>query len=269
MIDSISVVPGDLTALTDASLLARIGADVCLHLAWYAEPARYLHAVPENLASLRASLDLVEALSQSDCGRLVIAGSCAEYGHASADHAVDESAPLLPSTPYARAKAALWLATQDTAHAAGMDLAWARLFFLYGPWEHPDRVVPAAIRACLSHRPFPATSGAQVRDYLHVGDAAAALWAIAISELTGPVNVCSGAATTLHSVLRLVEGAAKAPGTIRFGEKPYTLGEWMWMCGDNSRLRSCGWQPAFTTAEGIADTVRWWREQDPKAASQG
>jgi nucleoside-diphosphate-sugar epimerase len=255
----LATIEGDLASVADAGVLRRIAPEVCIHLAWYAEPRRYLHAVGENLASLRTSLDLVEALAAAGCRRLVAAGTCAEYGVPAGRTPLDEQAPLRPATPYARAKAALALAAQDIAAEAGMEFAWARLFFLYGPWEHPARVIPSAVLACLRGEAFPATAGEQVRDYLHVADAAAALWAVAASGKAGPVNVCSGEGVTLRSVLEAVEAASGRPGTIRYGEVPYGQGEWMWMRGTNARLLETGWSPRFSLEAGIASTVTWWR----------
>ena len=163
--------------------------------------------------------------------------------------------PVLPGTPYARAKSAFYLAARDIAAQAGMDLAWARLFFLYGPWEHPARIVPSAVLACLQGRPFPATSGEQVRDYLHVADAAAALWAIAASDAVGPVNVCSGEGVTLRSVLDTVEVATGGRGLIRYGEIPYGPASG---CGCRGTTPSCsapaGVRPSASRQESL---TRW------------
>lgn len=256
--DRLSVIEGDLASLADPVRLGDLALDACIHLAWYAEPGRYLHAVPQNTASLRASLDLVEALASAGCRRLVATGTCAEYGRPTAGVPLPESTPIRPGTPYARAKTAFQLAAQDVAAEAGMGFAWARLFFLYGPREQPERIVPSAIRACLRHQPFPATAGGQVRDYLHVADAASALWAVAASDLEGPVNVCSAEGVTLREVLESVEVATASPGTIGFGEVPYGAAEWMWMVGDNARLSATGWRQNLALDAGVADAVAWW-----------
>jgi len=56
-----------------------IAPDASIHLAWYAEPREYLRAVPENLASLRGGINLLEALAEGGtCRRVVLAGTCLE-----------------------------------------------------------------------------------------------------------------------------------------------------------------------------------------------
>jgi len=66
-----------------------------------------------------------------------------------------------------------------------MSFAWVRNFYLFGPHEDGRRMVPALINSLLNGDHYPATKGKLVRDYLSVGDVAAALWLIASSELTG------------------------------------------------------------------------------------
>lgn len=263
--EHLTILECDLAALGNPQALAAIGPDICIHLAWYAEPGRYLQAVPENLRSLRETLGLIEAAAAAGCRRFVSAGTCAEYGVQEPGPPVRETSSINPSTPYARAKAALWLTGQDVAGSSGMEWVWARIFFLFGPWEHPGRVVPSAILACLRGDAFPATPGEQCRDYLHVRDVASAIWSVAASELQGAVNVSSGQTVALRSVLEEIEVATGQAGLVRFGERNYLPGEWMWMCGDNSLLRGTGWRPLFDLGTGIADTVEWWRRRPDQA----
>jgi nucleoside-diphosphate-sugar epimerase len=259
--DRLMVIDGDLESFVEGGMASRVAPTLCVHLAWHAEPGRYLRDIPANLASVYASVKLARALGDCGCRRLVCVGTCAEYGIPLPGEPLDERAPVDPRTPYARAKAAYSMLAQDLATQAGMEFAWARLFFLYGPWEEPQRVVPAAILACLQDKHFPATAGAQVRDYLHVADAANGLSAVALSHLVGRVNVCSGQGVTLREVLQLVEKATGRQGLIGFGEVPYGPEEWMWMRGSNAALTALGWRPSFTLDSGIADTAGWWRDK--------
>jgi nucleoside-diphosphate-sugar epimerase len=268
LLEGLTLFEGVLETLTDPEVLGAIRPEICLHLAWYAEPGRYLRAVAENLACLRSSLSLVEALARSGCARMLVAGTCAEYHPHSGDEPFGERDPIGPATTYARAKAALYLVAQDVASAAGMELTWARLFFLYGPGEDPRRVVPSVVRAALAGRTLPATAGEQVRDYLHVADAGRALVALALSEVSGPVNVCSGTPVTLRSVLEVAERAARRPGTVLFGQVAYAPDEWMSLWGVNTRLLATGWRPRVDLATGLADTVAWWRGQQRTGETQ-
>ena len=56
---------------------------------------------------------------------------------------LSESSPLDPTTPYARAKHAAHERLAQVCDGTATSLAWARLFYLYGPYEDPRRLVPA------------------------------------------------------------------------------------------------------------------------------
>ncbi len=132
--------------------------EACVHLAWYAVPGEYLHST-ENTASLVLSLRLLEELAAAGCGRVVMTGTCFEYD-TDAGY-LREDGPKRPATIYAAAKLAAGQVGTLMAAKLGIGFAWARLFYLYGPFEDERRLVPAVIRALLAGREFPATSGTQ------------------------------------------------------------------------------------------------------------
>ena len=257
--DRVTVMSCDLadpTTLRPA--LAEWRPDACIHLAWYAEPGKYLTA-PENVPALMSSLALLDELIRVGCGQIVMTGTCAEYdtdvGY------LREDSPTRPLTLYAASKLSLSLMAEQIAAAAGISLAWARLFYLYGPHEDERRLVPALIRALARGEEFPATAGAQVRDYLHVEDMASALWGLAEQHVNGTVNVCSGVPVTMRQVMETIGEIAGGGDLIRFGAVPYRDWDPPFICGDNRRLRAAAdWQPRYPTLRaGLCQTVNWWK----------
>jgi nucleoside-diphosphate-sugar epimerase len=233
--------------------------DVCLHLAWYAEPGVYLHS-PRNVEYIGASLHLAARLAEAGCQRLVVAGTVAEYD---ADYGyLAESTPTRPVTLYAASKVATQTVLARLAEQVGLSTAWARIFYIYGPGENPKRFVPDVITTLLRGEPTRTTLGEQVRDYLHVADVAAALWAVAQSDLTGVVNVGSGASVTNRQIVQQIGAIVQRPELVRFGDLPYRAGDPMFVCADVRRLRQqTGWQPHYDIDSGLQQTVEWWRNQ--------
>lgn len=229
----------------------------CIHLAWYAEPGKYLDA-PENIGCLSASLRLLETLAGCGCRHVVMAGTCAEYD--SDLGYLREDGPIRPRTLYAATKLALNLVAGVRAAQLGIGLAWARLFYLYGPDEDPRRLVPALITTLLDGKPFDASPGRQVRDYLHVADVAAAFIALAERGASGTFNVCSSEPVTMLQLIGTVGEITGRSDLIRFGAVPY--GDWdpAFICGDNRRLRTgTSWLPRHPLPQGLAATVEWWK----------
>ena len=156
--------------------------DVVIHAAWYAEPGVYMQS-PKNLDCLAGTLQLASGCVKAGVQRFVGIGSCSEYdmrvGHLSID------TPLSPTTPYAGAKAATFLALSALLPQQGIAFAWARLFYLYGEGEDASRLVPY-LRARLSAgEPAELTSGTQIRDYLDVAAAGAKVAALALGTVCG------------------------------------------------------------------------------------
>ena len=116
--DRVTAVTADLTRPGDIdALIGEARPEACVHLAWYAAPAAYLHAAPENLACLGATADLVGRLAAAGCRRFVGAGTCLELD-ADAGYLAPGSPPG-PRSIYAAAKHAAHVLTAQLCRARG------------------------------------------------------------------------------------------------------------------------------------------------------
>src|SRR5262249_26678102 len=141
-----------------------------LHLAWVTTPGVYW-AARENHAWVKASENLVRLFTEYGGRPVVVARGCAECAW-SGGGCDEETTPLRPATLYGQCKHELHLRLKRVEN---VQLAWARLFFLYGPAEHPSRLVGSVILSLLGGQPAASSSGTQERDFLHTADAAEAL----------------------------------------------------------------------------------------------
>lgn len=239
-------------------LIDLVGASHLLHLAWYAVPGLYWDA-PENTSWLEASLRLVERFAASG-RRAVLAGTCAEYDW-SFGYCSEHVTPLRPTTLYGTSKHKLHGVAAALSERLGLSLAWARIFFVYGPGEDPDRLVPSVVRALLRGEAAPCSEGSQVRDFLHVDDAAWALVRLLESDVEGPVNIASGRPVELRELLLSIGAAVGAPELLEFGKMPFRPGEPPLLVADVRRLANeVGWEERWTLQTGITETVEWWRD---------
>lgn len=243
------------------ALVAEVRPTHLLHLAWIATPGTYWES-PKNDEWLDASRHLVRAFADHGGRRAVVAGTCAEYDWTAGGPYRERESPTRPAKRYGQAKDALRRWSEREAAARGVSFAWARLFFLYGPGEHPARFVPSVATALLDGRTADCTTGTQVRDFLHVDDAARALLTLLGDVVEGPVNIASGEGVTVRSVAELIASAAGQPDSLRLGAKPTPASEPDELVADVDRLRSeVGWQPELTLERGLLETVDWWRHR--------
>ena len=222
-----------------------------VHLAWFTTPPAYWHSA-ENLRWVAASLDLFRAFVDSGGRRLVGVGTCAEYDW-SAGTCVERVTPIAPETLYGAAKAAVASVMDAYARAARVSAAWARLFFIYGPDDHPSRLIPSIAGDLLAGREATCRSGALARDFLHVADAGAAISALFASDVTGPVNIASGTPVTLGAVAQRVAAQLGCSELLRVepGEPTHPL-----VVASVARLRDeVRWTPRWDLDTGLRATL--------------
>jgi nucleoside-diphosphate-sugar epimerase len=241
-------------------LVAAVQPTHLLHLAWYTVPGKFWTS-HENVRWVQASLSLLQAFGSNGGQRVVMAGTCAEYdwqyGYCS-----ERVTPLVPTSFYGVCKHALQLLAHGFSEQAGLSSAWARFFFLYGPHEHPARLVSSAIRSLLRGEPVRCSHGNQTRDYLHVEDAAAAAVALLDSAVAGPVNVASGRALRLRDIISRAATQIGRADLVHLGAIPAPPDDPPLLVADVRRLHEeLGWSPHYDLDAGLEQTVAWWRSR--------
>ncbi|MFC7476921.1 NAD-dependent epimerase/dehydratase family protein [Dankookia sp. GCM10030260] len=215
------------------ALLRDVRPAVLVHAAWDVTHGKFWTA-PENAAWVEASTALADAFAGR---RLVGLGSCAEYDWAGEDAAPwPETRRIAPATPYGVAKAELCRRWMALGERRGIAVAWARLFHLFGPGEHPDRLVPAVLRALRAGREAATGSGRPIRDFASTGFLGRALAALAGSDVVGPVNVASGQPVAIRAVVEAIGRIAGRADLLRLGALP-DRAEPAWIVADTMRLR--------------------------------
>jgi nucleoside-diphosphate-sugar epimerase len=141
----------------------------------------------------------------------------------------------------------------------GVQTAWGRVFFPYGPAEPPTRLVPSAIRALLHGEPAPCSEGRQVRDFIYVEDVARAFVLLLASSVTGPVNIASGVDVAIGDVVTAIGRLIGRPELLQIGALPMRDFEPREITADISILASLGFMPAYTLEQGLQRAIDWWK----------
>ena len=231
-----------------------------LHFAWYAKPDEYWNSV-ENIRWVEGSLRLLRAFHRTGGRRVVMAGTCAEYdwkyGYCSED-----VTPLAPSTLYGACKNATQHVLKEYSKVTGLSSAWGRIFFLYGPFENPGRLVPSVILNLLNNKEAPCSHGRQIRDFLYVKDVAAAFVALLVSDVRGPVNIASGKPVALKDIILSIADQIDRKDLVRLGALPQKENEPPILLGDIKRLsEELMWHPQYDLDRGTRETIEWSKEK--------
>lgn len=242
------------------ALLAEVKPTHLLHLAWFVVPGKLITA-PENFAWVRASMELVQEFAAQGGKRLTVCGSGYEYDW-NYGYCSEKLTPAVPNTVYGSCKQALNLLVQSFASQNALSAAWGRVFFLYGPNEHPQRLVSSVILSLLKGDPAMTSHGKQIRDYMHVQDVADGMVALLDSEVTGTVNVSSGQATTLREIVLTIGRLVGKPELVQLGAIPARANDTPLVVGENLRLlNEVGWKQRYDLEAGLQQTIEWWKGQ--------
>lgn len=230
-----------------------------LHLAWYAEHGKFWNAV-ENTAWLRASISLAEIFYAMGGERMVGAGTCAEYEWGD-ELCVENCTRECPASLYGITKLAAGHCLNALAIRYSASAAWARIFFPYGPGEPATRLIPYVIDCLLNGQPARCTHGKQLRDYLYAQDVGDALVAILDSSVNGPVNIGSGIATSISTIVQRIGSILGCPELIELGAIQEPVHSASMVVADNAKLRNetC-WQPRYTIEQGMQEMINWRRK---------
>lgn len=218
-----------------ADLFDRLGRpEAVIHLAWQGLPNYNALVHFEN--ELPVQYRFAKRLIDGGLKRLVVAGTCLEYGMQSGE--LMESTAAAPTNPYGYAKNCLRQQLEFLKKVQPFSLVWGRLFYMHGEGQAPNSLLPQLEQAISrGDSVFNMSGGAQLRDYLPVQDVAAYLARAAlVDEDAGVVNICSGKPVSVRS---LVEGwivERDAGIALNLGHFAYPDYEPMAFWGDRRKL---------------------------------
>ena len=192
------------------------------------------------------------------------------YGSLTPDApAFTEENQYQPNSPYAASKAAADHLVRAYHHTYGLPVLTTNCSNNYGPYQHPEKLIPLIIQNAHAGKPLPIYGdGQQVRDWLHVEDHCIAIRTVLEKGRLGETYNIGGNAecanlSIVHNICNLLDqrfpqAAPHARHITHVVDRP---GHDRRYAIDASKIkRELGWQPAMTFEQGMAATVQWYME---------
>jgi len=189
-----------------------------------------------------------------------------------------ETDELRPRNPYSASKAGADRLAYSYWATYDLPVIITRASNNYGPYQFPEKVIPLFVTNAIDDIPVPLYGdGRNVRDWLHVLDHCRAIDLLIAKGSNGEVYNIGGGNDVMNVDLthRILETLGKPRSLI----KPVAdrLGHDRRYCLETAKLRSQGWSPQVPFAQGLRETVDWYRanewwwrpikEQDPNFKS--
>jgi dTDP-glucose 4,6-dehydratase len=238
------------------------GHDAVVHFAAESHVDRSLVAAAEFVrTNVGGTQSVLEACLQTGVGRVVHVSTDEVYGSI-VEGSWTEDWPLQPNSPYAASKASSDLIARAYWRTHGLNVSITRCSNNYGPYQHPEKLIPLFVTNLLDGRAVPLYGdGQNIREWLHVDDHCHGIQLVLTRGRPGEVyNIGGGNEyTNLTITERLLELCGADASMIR--RVPDRKGHDLRYSIDESKIRNeLGYEPRTPFDEGLAATVAWYRD---------
>ncbi|MGZ4920954.1 MAG: dTDP-glucose 4,6-dehydratase [Halobacteriota archaeon] len=174
-----------------------------------------------------------------------------------------EGAPLNPSSPYAASKAGADLLALSYAKTYGLPCAITRSSNNYGPYQHPEKLIPHFITNALRNRPLTVYGrGDNVRDWIHVCDNCRAIDLVRRKGKSGEVyNIGGGNERSNLEITKTILELLGKPSTLMSFTADRPGHDYRYSV-DCSKIQALGWRSETAFKEGLAQTVSWYKDNE-------
>ncbi|WP_149179185.1 dTDP-glucose 4,6-dehydratase [Streptomyces sp. TRM49041] len=266
--DNLPAVHGRLTFVEgdvcDARLLAEVlpGHEAVVHFAAESHVDRSIDGGGDFArTNVVGTQTLLEAAVRSGVERVVHVSTDEVYGSIDTG-SWTETSPLLPNSPYAASKAGADLVARAYWRTHGLDVSVTRCCNNYGPYQHPEKLIPRFVTHLLRGDPVPLYGdGSNRREWLHVDDHCRAVHLVLTRGRPGEIYNIGGGdeLTNLQLTRRILTLCGADTSMIRHvpDRKGHDL---RYSLSDHKIRTQLGYTPRHTLDEGLAATVAWYRD---------
>jgi dTDP-glucose 4,6-dehydratase len=244
-------------------VFASFQPDAVVHFAAESHVDRsILSPEPVIRTNLNGTFTLLEAARRHKTSRFVHVSTDEVYGSIDDPHEADEQYPLHASSPYSASKAGSDLLALSYYTTYKMNVSVTRASNNYGPFQFPEKLIPLMIANALEGKQLPVYGdGMQIRDWLFVDDHCRAIRAVLDSGRAGEVYNIGGsrALPNIEVVQRILAATGQPDSLIKYvtdrpgHDRRYAI-------TSDKIERETGWKPKMEFEAGLAETVRWYRD---------
>ncbi|ENQ3079597.1 dTDP-glucose 4,6-dehydratase [Bacillus cereus] len=207
---------------------------------------------------------LLEAIRKYNDIKFVQISTDEVYGSLGNEGIFTENTPLSPSSPYASSKASADLIVLSYFKTYGSHINITRCSNNYGPYQHPEKLIPLMITNALEEKKSPLYGdGRNIRDWLHVYDHCTAIDLVLHKGKSGEIYNIGGnnEKKNIEVIKKILHKLRKSERLIYFVQD--RLGhDWRYAIDANKITTELGWKPTYTFEEGLEETIQWYMDHE-------
>lgn len=248
--------------ICDGELVGELlrGTDLVVHFAAESHVDRSISGAEEFVrTNVLGTHTLLNAATNAAVGKFVHVSTDEVYGSIESGSWSEEE-PLEPNSPYSASKASSDLLARAFHRTHGLPVCVTRCSNNYGPYQHPEKVIPLFVTNLMDGKPVPLYGdGGNVRDWLHVDDHCRGIALVAENGRPGEVyNIGGGTElTNLDLTERLLELLGADRSVVE--KVPDRKGHDRRYSVDIAKISAeLGYRPEMSFENGLAETAKWY-----------
>jgi len=264
MLSDIEIVMGDIRDPNGVRSAAE-GCGAVLHLAaLIAIPFSYIAPDSYVDTNIKGTLNVLQAARETGA-RVLVTSTSEVYGTAQYVP-IDEKHPFQGQSPYAATKIGADRLAESFYRSFGMPITIVRPFNTYGPRQSNRAVIPTIItQLCAGIEEIKLGNLDATRDFNYVKDTVRGFLEILRTEAAvgEEINIATNTEISIaglaDEMIRQINPNARVVTDERRMRPEKSEVERL--LGSSEKMRKLtGWKPGYSFAEGIAETVEWFRK---------
>ncbi len=223
---------------------------IVIHTAWVTRQGIYQND-PTNYKYAKFTVELAKHISYTGIERLIVLGSCAEYG-LQTNPSTAGVTKLSPHNLYGEQKVAAFYAIKNLLEGSKIQFTWARIFQPYGPMQDINRLIPYLIRSIKNGHRVSLSDTSSIHDWVTTRDIASAITWIINHKLNSEVDIGTSIGHSNLDIVNQLEELLQEK--IYWEELPQESSEakQVSVSGKDSPLFLSGWTPRDSLKDGLS-----------------
>lgn len=232
-----------------SKLLKDIKPNICIDMSWEGIPD---YSYKNNLKNYNFKKKIYKMLIANNCTKIISLGSCWEYGN-TLGKVNEKKSNILNLNNFAKTKIKILKLLQEFSTNYNMKYIWLRIFFVYGPLNKKDSLIPVCYNDLISKKYFKPSNPNGANDFIYVDDVARAIYLCLINNVPkGIYNIGSGKLSSNAHIINLI--AKKININFKIKSTKNLKG----LYANTSKLsKQTGWKPKVSINNGINKTLKY------------
>lgn len=244
--------------------IERFNPDVVIHFGWSGGNSySNINDLTQVVDNIQPGVEFIKLLSTlPKKPKFVGLGSFAEYG--TYDSLVDETVQEVPINLYGLSKYTFKKYSEMLCNMYGMQWAWIRPCYTYGPADVPTRLIPSLISKFIINEDIVLDECTTVVDYIYIDDFTKLIHPVITTEITGTYNICSGTQYELKNIVNTLKTLTGSSSTVKYDSNKNRTAIPKYICGSNKKITKLTNINFTDLKKGLLKTIEYEKSRNSK-----